>query len=63
MSEPINEAYAAIDRAFAGESAATRRRFVAGAAGALGSLGLLALPASAMAANDAATILNVAATA
>lgn len=63
MSEHINEVYASIDRGFAGESAATRRKFVAGAAGALGGLGLLSLPASAMAANDAQTILNVAATA
>jgi hypothetical protein len=63
LSEHINEVYASIDRGFAGESAATRRKFVAGAAGALGGLGLLSLPASAMAANDAQTILNVAATA
>jgi hypothetical protein len=55
--------YASIDDSFAGESASTRRKFVAGAAGALGSLGLLSLPASAMAANDAPTILNIAATA
>jgi hypothetical protein len=63
MSEPINESYAAIDRAFAHEPAATRRKFVAGAAGAIGGLGLLSLPARALAANDAQTILNIAATA
>lgn len=63
MSEHTNDVYASIDRGFAGESASTRRKFVAGAAGALGSLGLLSLPASALAANDAQTILNVAATA
>ncbi len=63
MSEHITDAYASIDRAFAHEPASTRRKFVAGAAGALGGLGLLALPASAMAANDAQTILNIAATA
>lgn len=53
----------AVDRLHTGESAATRRRFVGGAAAALGGLGLLSLPAKAMAANDAQTILNVAATA
>ncbi len=63
MSDQINEVYASIDGSFSGESASTRRKFVAGAAGTLGSLGLLSLPASAMAANDAATILNIAATA
>jgi hypothetical protein len=63
MSEPINEVYAAIDRSLEGESASTRRKFVAGAAGAIGGLGLLSLPTKALAANDAATILNVAATA
>jgi hypothetical protein len=63
MSEPINEAYAAIDKTFAHEPAATRRKFVAGAAGAIGGLGLLSLPAKALAANDAQTILNIAATA
>ena len=63
MSDHINTAYASIDRSFAGESASTRRKFVAGAAGALGGLGLLALPAKALAANDAQTILNIAATA
>jgi hypothetical protein len=63
VSEPITDAYASIDRAFAHESAATRRKFVAGAAGALGGLGLLSLPATALAKNDAQTILNIAATA
>ena len=63
MSEHINEVYTAIDDSFSHEPAATRRKFVAGAAGAIGSLGLLSLPASAMAANDAQTILNIAATA
>jgi hypothetical protein len=63
MSEPLNDAYASIDRSFAGASASTRRKFVAGAAGALGGLGLLSLPTKALAANDAQTILNIAATA
>lgn len=63
MSEHINDAFASIDRSFAGESASTRRKFVAGAAGALGGLGLLSLPATALAANDPQTILNIAATA
>ncbi|HEY6398264.1 MAG TPA: ferritin-like domain-containing protein [Solirubrobacteraceae bacterium] len=63
MSQHLNDVYASIDRGFAGESAATRRKFVAGAAGTLGGLGLLALPAKALAANDAQTILNIAATA
>lgn len=53
----------AVDRLHAGESAATRRRFVGGAAAAVGGLGLMSLPAKAMAANDAQTILNIAATA
>ena len=53
----------AVDRLHAGESAATRRRFVGGAAAAVGGLGLMALPSKAMAANDAQTILNIAATA
>jgi len=63
VSDHINDVYASIDRGFAAQSASTRRKFVAGAAGALGGLGLLSLPAAAMAANDAQTILNVAATA
>ena len=63
MSDHINDVYASIDQSFSQGSASTRRKFVAGAAGALGSIGLLSLPASAMAANDAQTILNIAATA
>lgn len=68
MSEALNIAYAAIDRDHAGESAHTRRRFVGGAAATMGSLGLLGLVNSdqaraQMLANDAGTILNVAATA
>jgi Ferritin-like domain len=63
VSEHINDVYGSIDRGFAGESASTRRKFVAGAAGTLGGLGLLSLPAKALAANDAQTILNIAATA
>jgi hypothetical protein len=63
VSEHINDAYASIDRTFASDSASTRRKFVAGAAGAVGGLGLLSLPATALAANDAQTILNIAATA
>jgi hypothetical protein len=63
VSDHINDVYASIDESFSQDSASTRRKFVAGAAGALGSIGLLSLPASAMAANDAQTILNIAATA
>src|SRR5947209_2558355 len=59
LSEHITSAYASIDRSFAGASASTRRKFVAGAAGALGGLGLLTLPGKALAANDAQTILNI----
>ncbi len=63
MSEHVSSVYSAIDEEFADQPASTRRKFVAGAAGAIGGLGLLSLPASAMAANDPQTILNVAATA
>ncbi|MDQ3586872.1 MAG: hypothetical protein M3433_01925 [Actinomycetota bacterium] len=66
MSEAVNLAYQAIDTDHAGESAATRRKFVAGAGATLGGMGLLGLTAGAedaMAKNDAKTILNVAATA
>ena len=68
MSEALNIAYAAIDRDNAEQSAHTRRRFVGGAAAAVGSMGLLSLVNSdqahaQMLENDAATILNVAATA
>jgi hypothetical protein len=66
MTDPTAEVLEGVDRAFAGESAATRRKFVAAAGGMLGGMGLLSLPATALAsakANDAQTILNVAATA
>ncbi len=64
MPEEMNDVYASIDKSFSGESASTRRKFVAGAAGTIGGLGLLSsLPARALAANDAQTILNIAATA
>ena len=68
MSEALNIAYAAIDRDNADQSAHTRRRFVGGAAAAVGSMGLLGLvnndqAHAQMLANDATTILNVAATA
>ena len=66
MSEAVNLAYQAIDDDHADESAATRRKFVAGAGVALGGMGLLGLSAGAedaMAKNDAQTILNVATTA
>jgi Ferritin-like domain len=63
LSEQANDVYATIDTGFRAESASTRRKFVAGAAGTLGGLGLLSLPAKALAANDAQTILNIAATA
>ncbi len=75
MSDALNLAYEAIDREHADKSAATRRKFVAGAAGAIGSMGLLSLPQIAgaqsatasrldtsVAFNDPQTILNVAAT-
>ena len=65
MSEALNIAFEAIDREHSEESAATRRRFVAGAGAALGGMGLLGLVGQedAMAKNDAPTILNIAATA
>jgi len=63
MTEALNRVYQGIDEEYAHESAATRRKFVAGAAGLIGSAGLLSLPKKAMAANDAQTILNIAATA
>lgn len=63
MSDPATLVYEQIEDEFSDRSAATRRRFVAGAAATLGGLGLLSLPRDAMAANDAQTILNVAATA
>jgi hypothetical protein len=49
MSDVMSNAGAAIDEAYAHESAATRRKFVAGAGGVLGSLGLLSLPNAALA--------------
>lgn len=63
MPEEMNGVYASIDKSFSGETASTRRKFVAGAAGTIGGLGLLSLPGRALAANDAQTILNIAATA
>ncbi|MBA3748791.1 MAG: ferritin-like domain-containing protein [Solirubrobacterales bacterium] len=64
MTDPINLAYQGIDREFAAESASTRRRFVQGAAATLGGMGMLGLAATpAIAANDAQTILDIAATA
>ncbi len=63
MSQSVNEVYRGIDAGFGHESAATRRKFVAGAAATIGGAGLLSLPGKAMAANDATTILNIAATA
>jgi hypothetical protein len=68
MSDELNLVYESIDRTHAGESAQTRRRFVAQAAATLGGLGLLGgLPALAKAdggfGDDPQTILNVAATA
>lgn len=69
MSETENLAYEAIDREFANESAATRRKFVGGAAATLGGMGLLgatgvgtAIAKSAGKA-DPQNVLNVAATA
>ncbi|MBA2765030.1 MAG: ferritin-like domain-containing protein [Thermoleophilaceae bacterium] len=71
----INNALQAVDRAHAGEPAATRRQLVAGAAATLGGLGLLGLPAIASAQggtvspetnnpnNNVQNILNIAATA
>ncbi len=43
MSDALNQAYESIDRANAGEDAATRRKFVAGAAATIGGMGLLGL--------------------
>lgn len=44
MSDALNDAYDSIDRSHADRDAATRRRFVAGAAATIGSMGLLGLP-------------------
>src|SRR5579859_2767077 len=68
MSDPINGVYDAIDREHRTESAATRRKFVAGAAATIGGLGLLGVPQAALAAgsksdNTVENILAVAATA
>ena len=78
MSEELDLVYRAVEDQHAGESAVTRRRFVAGAATTLGGMGLLSLPGAAFArgneggshehhngdgTNDPQTILNVAATA
>ena len=51
MSEPLDLVYHAVDEQHADQPAATRRRFVAGAAGLLGSMGLLGLPGVASAKN------------
>lgn len=67
MSDSLNLVYKTIDEQHAGESAATRRQVVAGAAATIGSLGLLGLPAISEARshtnNTPKNILNVAATA
>ena len=68
MSDALNLAYEGVDREWSDESAGTRRKFVQGAAATLGGLGMFGLLASddaaaGMSANDAQTILNVAATA
>lgn len=52
MSDALNQAYDDIDRANAGEDAATRRKFVAGAAATIGGMGLLGLADSAEAGGD-----------
>jgi len=66
MSDSLNLVYKTIDEQHAGESAATRRQIVAGAAATIGSLGLLGLPAISNAStrsdNTPKNILNVAAT-
>jgi hypothetical protein len=73
MSDALDLVYGQIDAAHEDQSAATRRKFVAGAAATLGGLGLFGLPGIANAGhvnpgegnrrNDPQTILNVAATA
>ncbi len=68
MSDSLNLVYKTIDEQHAGESAATRRQIVAGAAATIGSLGLLGLPAMSEARsrhhsnNTPKNILNAAAT-
>ena len=54
MSDEVIIAGAAIDEAYAHESAATRRKFVAGAAGLMGSMGMLGMAGSASAATGRA---------
>lgn len=54
MTDEVSIAGAAIDEAYAHESAATRRKFVAGAAGLMGSMGLLGMAGSASAATGRA---------
>lgn len=63
--DSLDRAYHAIDDTHSSQPTATRRRLVQGAAASFASFGLLGLAGSekAMAANDAQTILNVAATA
>lgn len=65
MSEIPDQVYAAVERQVAGESAHSRRKFIAGTAATLGGMGLAGLaPAIAQASdNTAENILNVAATA
>jgi hypothetical protein len=68
MTDELDLVYESIDRTHAGESASTRRRFVAQTAATLGGLGLLGgLPSLAKAdggyGDDPQVILNVAATA
>jgi hypothetical protein len=69
MSDAFELVYRSVEQQHAEKPAATRRKFVAGAATTLGGLGLLAVPGAAWAdgrerrGDDPQTILNVAATA
>ena len=65
MSRAITTALQSVERMHENETAATRRQLIGGAAAALGTMGLIGLATSedAFAANDAQTILNIAATA
>jgi hypothetical protein len=66
MTDGVNFVYESVDRAHAGEPAATRRQLVAGTAGVLGGMGLFSmLPEIARAshATDPQEVLDVAATA